>query len=162
MKPAPAPARTLPFVFSALDLDIGARTVFGEARGEPLDGKIAVAWVLRNRAARGLYEKRLRALFGDGRIASACRARLQFSCWNERDPNRNKIETVTGDDPVFQECQLAVLVALHGYAPDPTAGSTHYHTTAKPAWATAWPPAWAAGKQPVCAIGAHSFYNDIE
>ena len=34
------------------DLDIMALTVWAEARGEPVDGQRAVAWVLRNRAAK--------------------------------------------------------------------------------------------------------------
>ena len=33
------------------DMDVAARTVYGEARGEPDEGKIAVAWVIRTRAA---------------------------------------------------------------------------------------------------------------
>jgi spore germination cell wall hydrolase CwlJ-like protein len=35
------------------DRDILARTLWGEARGESLDGKIAAAWTIRNRVLDG-------------------------------------------------------------------------------------------------------------
>jgi N-acetylmuramoyl-L-alanine amidase len=37
------------------DVDVTARTLYGEARGQPLDGIIAVANVIVNRARRGAY-----------------------------------------------------------------------------------------------------------
>ena len=38
---------------SEKDRDILARTLWGEARGEGLDGQIAVAWTIRNRVFDG-------------------------------------------------------------------------------------------------------------
>lgn len=64
---------------TAGDIDILARTIYGEARGEPWEGKIAVAWVVRNRAERGGW-------WGDT-IREVCLKPWQFSCWNETDPN---------------------------------------------------------------------------
>ena len=40
-------------VISAQDLDTAARTVYGEARGESFEGKVAVAHSIINRSAVG-------------------------------------------------------------------------------------------------------------
>ena len=36
--------------YTEQDWDTLARTIFGEARGESLQGQVGVAWVIRNRA----------------------------------------------------------------------------------------------------------------
>ncbi|MBX3455811.1 cell wall hydrolase, partial [Ferrovibrio sp.] len=129
MKPA-----TTACTYSATDLDVLARTLFGEARGEPREGRIAVAWVVRTRARLAMaYSQRNKGrphpLFGDGRIASACQARWQFSCWNVNDPNRSKLLTAGPHIPAFRDCQAAALAVLDGMEADPTSNATHYHTT---------------------------------
>ena len=50
-----------------------AATVWGEARGEPFEGKVAVAWVIINRSRKPGW-------WGED-IRSVCSARWQFSCW---------------------------------------------------------------------------------
>jgi spore germination cell wall hydrolase CwlJ-like protein len=134
------------------DLDILARTILGEARGEPEAGQIAVAHVARNRARAS---KRKPALYGDGTIASACLQPFQFSCWNKNDPNRARIEKASLDDPALQAALLAALSVVLGKKADPTFGSTHYHRRDLA-------PKWAANKLAAAIIGAHAFYNDIE
>ena len=129
---------------SEIDIETLARTVYGEARGESYRGKQAVAWVVLNRAA------------GKKKLADVCRAKWQFSCWNPDDPNRVKMGKVTLADSTFRDCMLAALSVVQGLAgPDPTEGSKHYHT---PAVA----PFWGRGKEPVCRIGNHLFFNDID
>src|SRR5262245_17380118 len=56
---------------------IVAATVYGEARGEPVEGQIAVAQVINLRSAKR-----------DITFQQVCLAPKQFSCWNEGDPNR--------------------------------------------------------------------------
>jgi spore germination cell wall hydrolase CwlJ-like protein len=128
------------------DLDTLARTIFGEARGETIEGKIAVAHVVLNRV-------RKKSWYG-GTITEVCRWPWQFSCWNENDPNLAKLTSVTLDDQAFQHCMYAALAAVLGQAPDPTSASTHYHTLSVS-------PNWAAGKEPVTIIAVHKFYNDV-
>lgn len=129
------------------DIDTLARTIYGEARGESHHGKIAVGWVVKNRAEKGGW-------WGN-EINECCTKPWQFSCWNENDPNREKLLNVTLDDIDFAKCYNAALDVILGQEPDPVDGSTHYHTSAIS-------PNWSEGKNPVCSIGTHVFYNDVE
>lgn len=136
---------------SAHDLDILARTVYGEARGEPEASRQGVAFVAINRAR--IAAKTGRKQFGDGSIATACLAPFQFSSWNPNDPNRPQMLAVTLDDPVFQECFYIALQAVLGKVSDPSQGATFY-------WANSIPtPAWAQGKDYV-SLGHHRFICD--
>src|SRR5665213_1243171 len=51
-----------------------ALTIYGEGRGESIEGQIAIACVIRNRAVNKT-------------IKEICLAPFQFSCWNKNDPN---------------------------------------------------------------------------
>jgi N-acetylmuramoyl-L-alanine amidase len=82
-------------------------------------------------------------------------AHWQFSCWNERDPNRTKIESVVPSNKAFISCLRIARRALNGTLKDPTCGATHYHVKG------IFPP-WARGRAPSAEIGAHQFYNNVE
>lgn len=126
-----------------------ARTIYGEARGEPIMGQIAVGWVIRNRHESGKW-------FGRGSVADVCTRPYQFSAWNPDDPNREKLLAVTLDDPAMQKAVYAALAALLGFEEDRTVGSCHYYVDGSPE------PAWAKGKTPVGRINAHVFFRDID
>lgn len=132
------------------DLFTMARTIWGEARSESQKGKIAVGWVIRNRFYSGKW-------YGGGTITQVCRRPSQFSCWNENDPNRAKIEALTLDDPWFLECVYVAAGVFCGQMTDPTDGASHYFAPAS----VARKPAWADGKEPVARIGNHLFFRDI-
>jgi hypothetical protein len=70
-------------------LEIAARTVWQEARGEPEEGQRAVAHVIVNRLRDGRWGKSL---------ASVCLADRQFSGWNNSDPNRIAACTLPDDN----------------------------------------------------------------
>lgn len=131
------------------DVEIAARTVYGEARGEPYAGKKAVAHVMINRwkAKVGWFRK-------DDTLATACQRHLQFSAWNERDANFEIMHKVDLNNMVFRECWCAVLEALNENArdSDPTKGADHYHTISIS-------PSWARGATPIASIGRHRFYH---
>ncbi|WP_147385496.1 cell wall hydrolase [Oleomonas cavernae] len=156
MPNAPKPT---PVIATAFDVDVFARTIFGEARGETMQGQIAVANVILNRVriAQAYFTKNGKShpLYGSGTIGSACKARLQFSCWNQGDPTYRAVVAANLDDARLQRATCAALMVLHGQAADNTSGSTHYHTPAVS-------PPWSRGKTPLCTIGGHLFFNDID
>lgn len=135
-----------------------ARTIWGEARGEP-DPELAmaaVAHVVLNRVARQTYWGRS--------VEAVCRKPFQFSCWNASDPNLAQQITVGQDDARFAlACRLAAsLIAQEQVDPakrksdDPTKGATHYH-----ARRLVPPPRWARGHEPCERIGNHFFYRGV-
>jgi N-acetylmuramoyl-L-alanine amidase len=129
------------------DLDIMARTIWGEARGEAREGRVAVAWVVRNRLLR---PKRFGAT-----IARICQQPYAFSCWNHGDPNRSKMLSLGETDTMFSECRQIALSVLNDEIADPTQAAQFYFNpdTAAPKWAT--------GHKPVAVIGHHAFYAGI-
>ncbi|MHA1597935.1 MAG: cell wall hydrolase [Alphaproteobacteria bacterium] len=135
-----------------LGIEILARTLYGEARGETVRGKEAVAAVIVNRVHRA--RQRGGYWWGDT-LENVCLKPWQFSCWNEGDPNRAKIEAVTPDNRVFQSCIRIARRAAAGALEDPTNNATHYHGS------HANPP-WARGQAPSAVIGRHLFYASIE
>lgn len=136
---------------------IAARTVYGEARGEPLDGKVAVAHVILNRARIDLRGDGKADWWGDDVIA-VCLKPWQFSCWNPSDPNVAAIAKIMPNDPVWLECLKAVELADTAEY-DPTRGATHYIAESLPSHMK---PNWAIGRAPIVQIGRHLFYAGVE
>jgi N-acetylmuramoyl-L-alanine amidase len=111
---------------------IVALTLYGEARGEGPEGRIAVANVVRNRmlcnrTALGLT------------LRDVCLRPLQFSCWNPGDdPNHllllDTAKVLSAGDrqlgPVLRECRWVARGLFTGEFVDNTHGATHYLTTA--------------------------------
>ena len=128
------------------EIDTLARTIYGEARGESLSGRVAIANVILNRIKR-------KSWFGKT-VKEVCLKPWQFSCWNSNDPNRNKIKEVTAFDKTFKECLTVAELAVLGLLSDNTRGACHYHNnTVSPDWAR---------NEPTCAIiGSHLFYNGV-
>ena len=130
------------------DLEVAARTVWGEGRGETYQGKRAIAHVMINRwnVERGQFKK-------DHMLGQTCQRWLQFSAWNSNDPNRAKLLEVDLNDRVYRQSMKAVLESLNAKT-DPTLGATHYHVDGLK-------PYWAKGRVPVTKIGHHIFYTGI-
>lgn len=130
------------------ELDVAARTLWGEIRNGNTAQKTGVAWVIRNRVDNPRWWGR--------DIAGVCRREHkgvhQFSCWNEGDPNRAKMEAVTDDDLAFVDCKAVLRLVFGGMAEDPTNGADHYCTLASKPW-------WAKDNEPVHQDGKHKFYR---
>jgi len=131
------------------DVAYGAATVWGEARGESFEGKVAVAKVLFNRVADQRWPKTLKEV---------ATQRMQFSCWNDNDPNKakvvgvvNRIKEYRDLDEVILDC-LAALATAYASGPDMTEGANHYHTDSIQAY-------WSKGKTPSAKIGRHLFFK---
>lgn len=131
------------------DVDVLARTLWGEARGEGAAGMVAVGWTIRNRAAKPGWWGR--------DIVSVCQAPWQFSCWNKNDPNYPFLsgakQIPSGE---YLRAREAALAVISGSQPDPTGGATHYYATTM-----AKPPAWAAKAKRTATIGHHVFFRDV-
>jgi N-acetylmuramoyl-L-alanine amidase len=138
--------------YESITVDVLARTIWGEARGQGVTGMEAVAAVVLNRvavaAARGGY-------WWGNDIISVCQKPYQFSCWNRSDPNYRKLLEVTEKNIHFATCIRIARRAVAGVLEDPTGGATHYHTTAIS-------PYWSQGKTPTAVIKDHIFYVLIE
>ncbi len=134
------------------DVDILARTIYGEARGELVRGKEAVAAVVMNRVRRARRHGRY---WWGSSVREVCTKPWQFSCWNENDSNREKIVIVVPGNRNFDSCIRIARRAISGTLKDPTGGATHYHVKGLR-------PPWARGRSPVAEIGRHQFYNDVE
>lgn len=131
------------------DLDILARTLYGEARGEYAKSGpaalITVGNVIMNRFRRaGKYGKT---------VTEICLNPRQFSCWNTNDPNRTLIQGEDLEkDPLFKLCQKIAQKVMKGIWPDLTRDSDHYH-------ATSCKPPWARESKIKLHLGHHIFYK---
>lgn len=134
------------------EIDIMARTIYGEARGEyacingGLSSLIAVGNVIMNRVEQQCW-------FGRS-IRDVCLRPYQFSCWNEADINRQKLLNVTLTSPIYKEClAVAEAVSRHRY-PDLTKGADHYYSVDLKI-----PPKWALSAKECAQIGRHRFFS---
>jgi N-acetylmuramoyl-L-alanine amidase len=134
-------------------VDILARTIWGEARGEPLKGQAAIAHVVLNRRA---VAKQYGRFWWGSDVIEICQKLYQFSCWLEADPNLAKLLMVNADDFIFASCLRIARRAVNGVLnDDPTDGATHYH-------ARQITPHWAKGRAPLAEIGNHIFYRILD
>ena len=140
---APADRQDIP----AGTLEVFARTLWGEARGEGRTGMEAVASVICNRA------RHPRPGWGGQSIRQVCQQRCQFSCWNRNDPNLPKLMAVTREDPAFAMALQVAHLAASGTLADPTDGSDHYFAV------NTRVPNWATRDKFVKKIGNHAFYR---
>ena len=129
---------------------VAPRTLWGEARGEPVHGIVAVACVIYNRAYRDAFVSHDDHLDLDTRIPKMCLARKQFSCWVESeftqqqpDPNSFK----------WHVCQEIGRELLHGFVP--LFNATHYY-----ARTMSVKPEWADELEFVDCVGNHIFLYD--
>jgi N-acetylmuramoyl-L-alanine amidase len=127
-------------------LETAARTLCQEARGEPLDGQQAVAYVIKNRLESDRWGKSL---------ASVCLWRAQFSGWYvPSDPNFAYACDLPDDDATLSHMMSVMQVVMDSNI-DPTGGALFYYANSMPA-----PPSWAATMRFCGMFGHQSFYSD--
>ncbi len=140
---------------SEKDLDVLARTLWGEARGEGMAGMIAVGWTIRNRVEMDLHGDGKPDWWGEG-YTEVCKRPWQFSCWNPNDPNH---PFLSGAKPIpatqLEAARKAAAAAIDGTV-DPTGGATHYFATTM-----FRPPAWARNATHTVTLGRHMFFKDV-
>ncbi len=125
------------------DLEIVAKTCWGEARGEGRKGMQAVAEVILNRAKDTRWPRT---------PADVAQQKWQFSAWNAGDPNRVKMEHMSLDDDGLRLAYRAVLDAMEGA--NITFGANHYFAPGSIAT-----PKWAKDMEIVAEIGRHRFFR---
>lgn len=118
------------------DVELLSLCVYGEARNQGLDGMLAVASVIVNRSKHPSW-------WGSS-IKSVILKPWQFSCLNENDPNKKKLENLAADfqaalsnNNSLKACYWIAKGLLDGILFSNVAGATHYHTMAvSPDWKT--------------------------
>ncbi len=132
------------------DLELLTLCIYGEARGEGLDGMLAVGSVVSNRGKNPCW-------WGHN-IQQVILKPHQLSCFNEGDPNRDTIETIAeGFNEslekmnVLRNCYWIAKGILEGYLTSNVGNANHYHTKHVN-------PAWNDKMRLVNIIGNHKFY----
>lgn len=124
-----------------------ALTIYGESRGESIEGQIAVGCVVRNRVRTSIKTYKEVVL-----------EPKQFSCWNIDDPNRMVLEKLAGDIvngivPNNSRLRQALFIAtgiINDDLLDNTKGAKNYITnelydTGKIKWASKLTPSRVIG-----------------
>jgi spore germination cell wall hydrolase CwlJ-like protein len=129
-------------------LNLLTALLWGEARGEPIEGKLAVAWVVRNR----VLDRRWPDNYEDVILQP-----WQFSCFLPGDPNRHSVLNAlmaSGNwgDAAWKECRYAAMGIISNWVRDMTKGANHYNTLG-------CDPKWDDRMVKTVVIGHHEFFK---
>jgi conjugal transfer mating pair stabilization protein TraG len=147
------------------DLQATTITLFAEGRGEPIDFRIAVACVIRNRVA---HPSRFAATY-----RGVCLQRQQFSCWipaggaenadlctqlTRALVDRTTLPLTPLEAEIFRETWWVAEATIGSILRDRSNGSTHYYSPAamKPKGTA---PAWAKGLSPATTVNGSLFFR---
>lgn len=128
-------------------IDLVARTLYGEARREPPETRVAIAEVVYNRAIQRSPR------FGLS-VEAVCRQPDQFSCWNPGDPNRGRTLSISLCDPEIADCVTIARDLVAGRVGGLTLGADHFHHRRVS-------PYYSRQHAPCAQIGNYVFFNDI-
>jgi hypothetical protein len=134
-------------------------TLLGEAAGEPVEGQIAVACVIRNRVRHPRW-------WGSG-WRGVCLQKWQFSCWWETTPNSERVyalaralmdkQAATGPQSVVSQLDWIAAGVMDDLLMDVTQNADHYLTRALLLSGKA--PAWAKANRSHVRVASHQFYR---
>lgn len=125
------------------ELEIFAKTVYAEARGECEEGQLWVAWVIKNRAAKN------RDYWGGNTIRGVCLHSNQFECWNGC--SDIQIHEPQIYKRIYGMCERVARAPL---SQDPTGGCDHYNNPDDEGY-----PPWTNNVVKVRKIEKHQFYR---
>lgn len=129
------------------DDEFAIRTIYQEAEGESMAGKVAVAYVILNRT-RTRYSS-------DGTVIETVLRDRQFSGWNNLTKSRSRSVKTGLENKNMRDSLEAWYLAKAGAVADPTKGAVLYFNPAivrTPYWAT------PSKARLTARIGAHNFY----
>lgn len=137
-------------------------TIYGEARGEPIEGQIAIGCVIRNRVHVGRW---------GASYAKVCLAPWQFSCWRPEGGRENYAvvveaaemlaqSTTLPDDALLRQCAWVAQGIIGAWILDTVRESTHYYApdAMQPPGSM---PAWAVNRVPTVRRGRHLFFAGV-
>lgn len=128
-------------------IDILARTIYGEARKEDYLIKLAIAFTIINRVDSHVQ------WWGES-VKEVCQHPNQYGCWTDA-RTKKIIESITRDNPNFEECWGIAKKALTEKVLDPSKGATHYYLKGRAI------PVWAVNLIPQAAIGSYVFVRVV-
>lgn len=140
-------------IFESLnEKELFTLAIYGEARGEPIEGKVAVASVIVNRLKRNGW-------FGST-LKEVILKPKQFSCFNATDENRPLLMAIARDFKeylakyeVLRECFWVAVGFLDGWLRSNVGDADHYHSLNVD-------PGWDDEMKLVATIGNHKFYEE--
>lgn len=111
--------------FKNLEIDVLARTIYGEVTEMKREQMLAIGNVVMNRAK--ISEKKGRYWWGNS-IIGVCQKPYQFSCWNRLSPSYQHLMDVDQfNDEEFIDCLSVAKDLINRKVKDNTNGATHYH-----------------------------------
>lgn len=145
--PTAAPTQTSPVSKTDPNLDMLARTAFGEAEGEGDPGLTAVMYAIKNRVGK-------RPKWNN--IQTVVHAPNQFESWNDDNPRKAAMEGLDTDSETYKHLLDLATKVMGGQIKDPTGGSTLFVNPSK----LSTTPGWMARAKPTVVIGNHSFMKE--
>lgn len=142
-------------IFSGLtEAQLMALTIYGEARGETREGKIAVGSVILERVEHRPWDGKT--------VHEVCLMPFQFSCFLPSDPNFHALRLIAEDwdtkamrSMIMSECYTIASGLLDGTIERTPVITKHHCCQYKTAAAR---PAWAKKMTLIAVIGNHEFY----
>lgn len=144
------------------DAQIACLTIYGESRGEPIEGQIAIGCVIRNRVHMGRW---------GASYAKVCLSPWQFSCWRPEGGKANydtviaaaellAKSTTLPDDMLLRQCAWVSQGVIGQWIMDTVRDATHYYNPAAmtPRGSV---PKWAVGLVPAVRRGSHLFFAGV-
>lgn len=132
-------------------------TIWGEARGESIEGQVGVGHVIMNRVRHWDIK--------ENNVKDIVLAPKQFSCWNSNDPNYEKLlhlakdlelKEMTDDLLLRQTIYLANGI-VKNILFDNTNGNLNYMTNNL--YFSSKRPSWASTPKKMLVIGNHTFFT---
>jgi hypothetical protein len=146
-----------PLLSSLTPEQLAVITLYGEARGEPIEGQVAVAHVFRNRVLRGDWGPSLASVLGGW---------AQFSCLWPTLGGKNYTKVMEAAQryreegafsPLFRQLEWVVSGVFGEKILDNTQGACHYYASGTPT------PFWAVGDATyVGQKGRHLFFAGVK
>ena len=133
------------YALDEADVELIARTMWGEARDQGDVGMEAVCHVILNRKGTKDKWETIEAVIRDPK---------QFSVWNKHNVNKPKAAKVFHNKEYKRALQIA-RTCLYRSHEDITEGATHYH-------ASYVSPSWSRKLEKTVVIGDHIFYKEKE